>query len=99
MKSDYPDGYKGPEENRSSPSEPNTLDVVRGRSIDVKNNNVGKDTSRYQNSDGDKYHSGNNRAVIPLGEFTNYVRIFLAFFDHASTLACTFTVIKIEFLD
>ena len=71
IKGRYPDGQKGPSEKRSSPSKPNTLDKVRGRSKGIESNNVGKDTSSYQNDDKYKYHSGNNRAVIPLGAFTN----------------------------
>ena len=65
MKGDYPDGQKGPEENRSSPSEPNTLDVVRGRFIDIKNDNVDKETSSYQKDWGGEYHGVDNRFVVP----------------------------------
>ena len=65
MKGDYIDGQKDPKEKIKSQSKPNTLDIVRGRSIEIENNSVDKGTSSYQNSDKDKYHVGNKRAVVP----------------------------------
>ena len=86
MKGGYPDGEKGPRENRSSTSKPNALDIVRVLVIDVENNNVSKDTSSYQHSDKDKDHGVNNRTVIPLGGFTNYLCIFCHFLTNYVSL-------------
>ena len=95
MKGGYPDREKGPRENRSSTSKPNTLDIVGVLVIDIENNNVGKDTSSYQHSDKDKDHGVNNRTVIPLGSFTNYLCIFCHFLTNH--VPCTNTVVEIAF--